>query len=254
MVILLSPAKIQNFKKQDSINNFSEAEYLKEAKSIIGELKKLSVAEIEKLLKIKKELALKTADQYYNFGEHNPASAKQAVMVYSGEVFRGLDASSFSLNDFEYLQSHLRILSALYGILRPLDLIQAYRLDLNDKLKVDNKSLYEFWGEKVTKSLNSLLKKHGDNCPIINLASEEYFKVLDKKMIKNPIYDLEFLQNTKNGYKQIVIYTKKARGLMSKFIIKNNLKDPEDLKAFDEDDYWYNNALSSKNKLVFTRK
>jgi cytoplasmic iron level regulating protein YaaA (DUF328/UPF0246 family) len=254
MIILLSPAKIQNFSHQNKINDFSLPEYLNEAKDIVAELKKRSLQELKEILKVKDDLALKAFGQYFNFGEHDAINAKQALLVYAGEVFRGMGVDSFVADDFHYAQSHLRIFSGLYGVLRPLDLIQPYRLDVSANLKMNNdKNLYDFWGEIVTKSLNDLLRKDDENFPVVNLASKEYFNIINTKKITNPILNIEFFQHVNNEYKQITIYTKKARGLMSRFIIKNRITEPEDLIAFDEDNYWYNPSLSSEDKFIFIK-
>lgn len=254
MLILLSPAKIQNFKPQHVVSEYSLPVFLSNAQLLVNKMKQLSVDELAKLLGVNRELARLNADRFYNWQQpFTPQNAKQTVLVFNGEVFHGLDAGSFSTSDFKYAQSHLRILSGLYGVLRPLDLIQPYRIDVSTKLKTDaGKDLYAFWREKVTQ--NIIVSAQASGNIIINLMSGEYFKTIDRRKLTARIIDVEFLENKNDTYKPIVIYTKKARGLLARYIIQNEIEYPEDLKGFCDEGYWFNQQLSSENKFVFTRR
>lgn len=252
MLILLSPAKIQNFEPQNILQENTLPAFLPEASQLVDVMKKFSAKELENLLQINPYLARQTADRYYNWSlPFTVENAKQTILVFNGEVFHGLDAKSFSVNDFEYAQSHLRVFSGLYGVLCPFDLIQPYRLDVGTKLLINKKNLYYFWRDKLTQNILQVVQRSGS--PVVNLMSNEYFKVIDKKKIKVPIIDIEFLESKNDSYKPIVVYTKKARGLMARYIIQNKIEDVEHLKAFSDEGYWYNHNLSTQAKLVFTR-
>lgn len=255
MLILLSPAKIQNFKTQDVVKSFTIPEYLNEAEQLVGLLRELSPYELGKLLDINANLTQLNFDRVFNW--HLPftrKNAKQAVMVFDGEVFRGLNPKTFSTDDFKYAQAHLRLFSGLYGVLRPLDLIQAYRLEVSSKLRNPlGKNLYDFWRDKVTTSVLSALKSSGKPLVLLNLASSEYFKTLELKDSNIKVIDVEFYEHRNDQLKQIVIYTKKARGLMARYIIQNRIDKVEDLKGFGEAGYWFSPQLSTDTKLVFTR-
>jgi cytoplasmic iron level regulating protein YaaA (DUF328/UPF0246 family) len=192
------------------------------------------------------------------FGEWSlpftPENARQAVLAFNGDVYSGLDANSFSDDDFNFAQQHFRILSGLYGLLKPLDLMQAYRLEMGTKLdNVRGANLYQFWGDIITKELNEVLVEQGDDV-LINLASNEYFKAVNKKSLNATIITPQF-KDWKNGqYKMISFYAKKARGLMARYIIQNQIKNIEQVKDFDLAGYQFNTDFSQGNELVFTRK
>ena len=179
------------------------------------------------------------------------SNARQAVYAFSGDVYRGLDAYSIENDKIDFMQNSVRIISGLYGLIKPLDLIQPYRLEMGTKLSFDsNKNLYDFWRKKITEKLNNELI---DNEPLINLASNEYFKAIDTKVIKSDIYSVNFKQFKNGSYKTIAIFSKKARGMMTRFIINNQIDDINGLKLFDYDDYSYHESLSNDKELVFTR-
>jgi len=255
MLLLISPAKIQNLIPQKLEKKFTQPEFLNSAESLVQEIRQLSVIELSKLLNINANLAQLNSDRYFNW--HRPFTAensKQAVLAFNGEVFHGLDANSFSPDDFVYLQSHLRILSGLYGILRPLDLIQLYRLEISTKLPIEKwKNLYAFWGDRITLSINEALTHSGEARVLLNLASGEYFKSVNLKLLDARVINFEFLENKNEGYRSVVMYTKKARGMMARYVIQNRIENTEDLKGFDAEGYWINPQLSGENKLVFTR-
>jgi cytoplasmic iron level regulating protein YaaA (DUF328/UPF0246 family) len=191
------------------------------------------------------------------FGSWNPAftpaNAKQALLAFKGDVYTGLDAQSLGEADFDYAQQHLRMLSGLYGLLRPLDLMQPYRLEMGTKLaNARGKDLYAFWGTRISEWLNEALADQGDDV-LLNLASNEYFSAVKRSALKARVIDAEF-KDLKNGqYKIISFYAKKARGLMSRFVIEQRINDPVQLKHFDVQGYRYNAEQSSPNKLVFLR-
>jgi len=255
MIILLSPAKIQNFNPQNLITDYTKPFFMDEAEQLVELMRNLSPAELSKLLDINSNLSHLNTDRHLNW--HRPftmKNAKQAVLVFDGEVYRGLDAKSLKTDEIAYMQIHLRLFSGLYGLLRPLDLIQPYRIDVSSKLENPNgKDLYSFWKEKVTDKVISDLKKSGKPQVIINLASSEYIKTLNTKSQKLSILYIEFYEYKNDRLKQIVIYTKKARGMMARFVIQNRIENLEDLKGFSEEGYWYSPQMSTENKMVFVR-
>lgn len=255
MLILLSPAKIMNSKTESSSNVFTEAKFMNEAAQLISLLKELSPSNLGKLLEINMNLTQLNFDRIFNW--HRPftlKNAKQAVFLFDGEVYRALNAKSFSTTELAYAQLHLRLLSGLYGVLRPLDLIQPYRLEVSSKLENPlGSDLYSFWKDKVTTSVLNDLKKSGQPEIILNLASAEYIKTLNLKNKNVQVIDVEFFEHKNDKLKQIVIYTKKARGLMARYVIQNQIEDIEELKGFSDEGYWYSPQLSTETKLVFTR-
>lgn len=255
MILILSPAKILNFKEQATIDKFSTPEFMTKAESLVKLMRDLSPSDLSELLDINTNLTQLNFDRFFNWHKpFTPKNAKQAALTFDGEVFRGLNAKTFSTEDFEYAQTHLRILSGLYGVLRPLDLIQAYRLEVSSKLQNPlGKDLYAFWKESVTGSILKALKKSGKPQFILNLASSEYFKTLDLKNKNVRTLNVEFYEYKNDKYSQIVIYTKKARGLMARYVIENRIENEEDLKGFNAEGYWYSPQMSSSDKLVFTR-
>lgn len=255
MLVLISPAKIQNFNPQSVTEQYTLPEFLKQSEQLIQLIKELSTSELAKLLDINSNLTQLNIDRYFNWHlPFSPQNAKQAVLTFDGEAFRGLNAKTFSSDDFDYAQSHLRILSGLYGVLRPLDFIQPYRIDVSSKLRNPKGSdLYAFWKEKVSASVFKAMKNGDKQEFILNLMSKEYLKTLDLKHKKVKIIDVEFYEMKDDQYKQIVIYTKKARGLMAQYVIKNRIEDIEDLKGFSAENYWFSPQLSTDSKLVFTR-
>lgn len=254
MIAILSPAKSLDFEKQFNIRD-TKTRFKEETNHLIEVLKSKSEEEVQELMSISDKLAQLNVERYDNFKKRTPKYAKQAILAFQGDVYQGLAAESFSHEEHDYAQQHLRILSGLYGLLRPLDLIQPYRLEMGTKLETDKgNNLYDFWGDKITKELKKDLKSQGDNI-LINLASNEYFKSVNKKDLKKDfqIIDIEF-KDFKNGkYKIISFFAKKARGLMSRYIVKNQIKKVEDLKGFDLDGYSFDESESTKNKLAFKR-
>lgn len=254
MLIIISPAKIQNFEPQQIETRYTQPLFLDKAEKLVDSMRKLSVIELSKRLQINSGLAHQNADRFFNW--HTPftsENAKQAVMAYYGPVFRSLDAASLSADDFEYMQSHLLIFSGLYGILRPLDLIQPYRLEISTKLKTEQgEDLYAYWSKPITQTLKNALTNTNTNI-LLNLTSHEYFKSIDKSKLKAQIIDFEFNQYKNEKLSSAVIYIKKARGLMARYVIENRIEDIEDLKGFNAEGYWFNPQASTHSKFVFTR-
>lgn len=255
MLVIISPAKIQNFKSEKVITDYTIPDFLDEAEDLVNQVRQLSVSALAELLGINTTLAMTNAERFAAWHRpFKPENAKQAVLVFNGEVFHGLDVRSLQSKQLAYLQDHLRIFSGLYGILRPFDLIQPYRLDVSDRLSNDSgEDLYGYWREKVTTKINEAIENAGNPGVLLNLTSGEYIKCLYRKSVKARIIDVDFHEETPDGYKTIVVYTKKARGMMTRFVIENEIDDPEYLKAFDYGGYYYNRNLSKKDRMVFTR-
>jgi hypothetical protein len=255
MIILLSPAKIQNFKSQEEIKFHSQPEFLNEASYLVALMRNLKPFELGALMEINRQLSHLNFDRFVQW--HLPFTlnnAKQAVLAFDGEVYRGLNAGTFTEEEMKYAQQHLRLLSGLYGILKPFDLIQAYRLEVSSKLMNHaGNDLYPFWKEKVTQSIQRDLRASGQPEIILNLSSSEYSKILDIKKANISMLNVEFLEYQHDRFKQIVVYTKKARGMMARYVIRHKIENEEDLKGFNENGYWYHHELSNKNKLVFVR-
>ena len=254
MISVISPAKSLDFETEVPTHLQTEALYIDRAELLIKKLRTLSRKKIGELMSISTQLAELNFQRYQDWTlTHNNEDTRQALLAFKGDVYIGLDAYSFSDEDFNFAQEHLNILSGLYGILRPLDEIRPYRLEMGTKLPVRRKkNLYEFWGDTQVEHLNKILANH-DSKYLINLASNEYFKSVNTKKLDGEIITPEF-KDFKNGeYKMISFLAKKARGMMSAFIIKNRIDTPQEIKRFDTDGYAYNDLLSDGNKWVFTR-
>ena len=255
MLLVVSPAKNLDFESPLPTDKYSQPELLAHSKTLISHCIKLTPVDISTLMSISDKLAGLNAAR---FGEWSMPftvdNARQAVLAFNGDVYTGLDAKTFSADDFDFAQKHMRILSGLYGLLKPLDLMQAYRLEMGTRLANERGSnLYQFWGDIITDSVNQALEEQGDNV-LINLASNEYFKSVKKKNLKGEIITPAF-KDWKNGqFKIISFFAKKARGLMARYIIEHRLTDVEQLKAFDVAGYQYSEDLSQGNDWVFTRK
>lgn len=257
MITLLSPAKLQSYKPQQQVSEYTRPLFLQKSEKLMSKLQTLSISEVAQLLKVNFKIAEQVHNQHIRWNKnHTPQNAKQAAWVFNGEAYRGLDVASFSDEDIQYAQHHFRILSGLYGMLRPLDLMQPYRVDVADEVEnILGKNLYDFWKKEVNQALAEMLKNTAAPKIILNLMSKEYGKLLDRKNLKAKIIDVEFLQYQPDTdkYKPIVVYIKKARGMMARFVIKNRITEATDLQAFSEEGYWFNEQLSSENTFVFTR-
>lgn len=255
MLIVVSPAKTLDFDTPPVITDFTQPELLGESARLIERARKLSPAGIGKLMKISDKLAGLNAARFADWQpDFTPDNAKQALLAFKGDVYTGLDAESLSEADFAFAQAHFRMLSGLYGLLRPLDLMQPYRLEMGTKLDNERgKDLYAFWGNIITDKLNQALEEQGDNV-LINLASNEYFKAVSPKHLAGQIITPVF-KDCKNGqYKIISFYAKKARGMMARYIIQHQLTEVSQLTAFDTAGYYFVEAESSATELVFKRE
>lgn len=253
MKIIISPAKSLDFESKVPIEEFSNYQFLKQSLAIDKVLKKQKPKNLMQLMDISENLANLNwqRNQDRNLTEMNENNARQAVFAFSGEVYVGLDAYSLKSTQIDDMQEKLRILSGLYGILKPLDLIQPYRLEMGTKLPIGTKkNLYEYWKTTLTKALNSELEK--DEL-LINLASTEYFSALDYKKLITPVIIPEFKDYKDGKLKMISFFAKKARGLMVRYILDTNASTLEDLKMFNYEGYAFDANLSTSTKLVFTR-
>lgn len=254
MIAILSPAKSLDFDKQFNLEA-SKPRFTQETNQLIEVLKKKSSAEVQELMSISEKLAELNVERYDNFKKRTPKYAKQAALAFQGDVYQGMQAEDFTKEEHEFAQQHVRILSGLYGLLRPLDLIQPYRLEMGTRLNIEqHDSLYSFWDDKIAKELIKDLKSQGDKI-IINLASNEYFKAADRAILRKKVQliDVEF-KDYKNGeHKIISFYAKKARGLMARFIVKNRLTQIEELKSFNYEGYYFDEKDSDQSKLAFKR-
>ena len=252
MKIVISPAKSLNFEKNVPTTVYSEASFLKEATTIQKVVKKQSPKKLMALMAISEKLAELNWERNQNWALPFTAdNARQAVFAFDGDVYTGLDAYTLSEDKFPILQDKVRILSGLYGLLKPLDLIQAYRLEMGTSLAIGSKkNLYEFWKKTITKTLNEELKP---NELFLNLASNEYFSAIDSKTLKTTIITPEFKDYKDGKLTMISFVAKKARGLMVRYIIDNKVKTLEELKGFNSEGYQFDSNLSSDTKLVFTR-
>ena len=252
MKIVISPAKSLNFEKELPTPIHTEPSFLKESRQVHKVLKDKKPAELADLMSISDKLAdlnwKRNQDWKTPFTISN---SRPAIYTFDGDVYTGLDAYTIPLNKMEVLQDRLRILSGLYGLLKPLDLMQAYRLEMGTKLPIgESQNLYQFWKPTITKALNKELKE-GEL--FVNLASNEYFSAIDVKALKVPVITPEF-KDYKNGKLKIIsFFAKKARGMMVRYIIDSNAETIEDLKGFNYDGYQFDANLSKENQLVFTR-
>ncbi len=255
MLLVISPAKTLDYDTPPKTRTFTVPDYLEHSELLIARARQYSALDIAELMEVSMKIAELNFERFEQWHTpFTPDNAKQAVLAFKGDVYTGLDAESFTAADFKFAQKHLRILSGLYGLLRPLDLMQPYRLEMGRKVDTERgKNLYEFWGSIITEGLNQQLKKLKSPY-LINLASNEYFKAVKPKLLDGEIITPEF-KDWKNGqYKMMGVYAKKARGQLSRFVIQNQLTDPEQIKAFDVDGYRFNEEMSSANKWVFTRR
>lgn len=253
MIVLLSPAKTLDYNKTN-VSTHSNPRLLVESETLVGVLKEKSPIDLQNLMSISEKLAEENFKRYHNFQlPFDLSNAKQAVLAFKGDVYQGLEATDFSDEDLEFAQQHIRILSGLYGILRPLDLMQPYRLEMGTKLQQNgSKNLYEFWGTKITQLINEDLKSSNGKW-VVNLASNEYFKSVKKDLLEGDLLNVDFKENRDGKYKTIAFNAKKARGAMSKQIVKNRIQEASELKYLVVNDYVFNEQFSTDNHFVFTK-
>ncbi len=255
MLLVISPAKSLDFSQTNDFENFSEPVFLKEAQILIKELRNYKPEELSSLMSISAKLAELNYERFIKWHlPFNLQNAKPALYAFKGDVYQGIDAKSLNNKEIKFANTHLRILSGLYGVLAPLDIIQEYRLEMGTKLtNLTGKNLYEFWGDKITTEINKAIEQSSGEKVLINLASNEYFKSIQAKNLNYEVITPVF-KDYKNGqYKIVSFFAKKARGLMSRFIFQNNITKAENIKAFDLANYHFNPELSQKKEWIFTR-
>ena len=254
MLAILSPAKTLDYDTPLKTKLNSQPIYGRESNQLIKTLRTFEPFEVASLMKISDKLADLNHKRFVEW-RNKPAESKTrpAALAFKGDVYQGLEAESFNDNDLKFAQRHLRILSGLYGLLRPLDVIQPYRLEMGTKLKTSKgQNLYDYWGTKLTTGLNEALKESKEGT-LVNLASNEYFGAVQPKLLEGSLLNIGFKEKRNGQLKFVSFSAKKARGLMAKFIIKERLKNPDDLKNFDLEDYKFNKKLSSELDWTFSR-
>lgn len=253
MLMIISPAKTLDYESPLTTETHTQPDFLDDACELIDQLKELEPHQVSNLMSISEKLGQLNAERFQTWHTpFTPDNARQAVLAFKGDVYTGLDAESFSEEDFSFAQKHLRILSGLYGLLKPLDLMQPYRLEMGTRFEnTRGKDLYAFWGSKITDALNQLLAS--DDKVLVNLASVEYFKSVQKKHLDARLVTPQF-KDWKNGqYKMISFYAKKARGLMCRYAIQNRITQADDLKGFNLEGYYFSEDQSDNNNWVFLR-
>jgi len=252
MKLVISPAKSLDFIRSLPTESNSKACFLKEAESLNNILREKSPQDLSELMSISPSLGELNYQRNNSWQlPFNSSNSRQAIYAFNGDVYRGIDAYSIAENKIDLLQDTVRIISGLYGLLKPLDLIQPYRLEMGTKMPVgSNKNLYEFWRKKLTESISQELK---DEEIFLNLASNEYIKAIDTKVLKTPMITANFKQLKDGNYKTIAIFSKRARGLMTRYIIDNNIDSIKGIKGFNSDGYLFTESLSFDNELIFTR-
>ncbi len=254
MLMVISPAKKLDFETEPVTSKYTQPELLEHSKILVDILKQKSIEDLIKLLNISYGLAETNLQRYQQWmPPFTLDNAKQAVLAFNGDVYEGLKATEMSQDDLDFAQDHLRILSGLYGVLRPLDLIQPYRLPMGTKLvNPRGKNLYQFWGDLITETLNNALVYH-KNKVLVNLASNEYFKAINTDKVNGRIITPVFKEYKNGNLRVISFYAKKARGMMARYVITNRIDDIEGLKGFNMDGYKFEQSLSTGDKLVFVR-
>ncbi len=253
MILLLSPAKTLDF-SQVGLKKYSLPRMLADSEKLVGIMRKKSARSLKQLMGVSDKIAEVNVKRFREFSlPFTAENAKQAVLAFKGDVYMGLQSDTFEEADFEFAQKHLRILSGLYGLLAPLDLMQAYRLEMGLPLKNGRKkNLYEFWGDKITELINSDLAESGSDT-VVNLASQEYFRAVKPALLKGNLFHIHFKEWRNGQYKVISFNAKKARGILARQIIKNRITEIEEVKSFDVDGYVFKEELSGKREFLFAR-
>lgn len=254
MLAIISPAKTLDFESAVRKLPIFQPNLIDYSEQLIEICRQLSPQDIASLMSISDKLAGLNAARFVEWTkEHNEQNSRAAIFAFKGDVYTGLDAESLSDEDISFAQTHLRMLSGLYGLLRPLDLMQPYRLEMGTKLaNSKGKDLYAFWGNVITQAVQQALDEQGDNV-LVNLASDEYYKSVKESRLQAQIVKPIFLDNKNGRYKVVSFYAKKARGLMCRYIIQNRLTHVDQLKDFDLGGYWFDKTASTENELVFKR-
>lgn len=255
MLVVVSPAKTLDYESPLATQKYTQPELLDYSQQLIEVCRQLTPADVASLMKVSDKIADLNVGRFQEWSDtFTLDNARQAILAFKGDVYTGLDAESLSEDDFAYAQDHLRMLSGLYGLLRPLDLMQPYRLEMGTKLASDKGSnLYQFWGNVITDKLNQAIAKQGDNV-LINLASNEYFKAVKPKALDAQVITPVFKDCKKGQYKVISFYAKKARGMMARYIIDNRISSVADLTQFDTAGYYFAEQESTPTELVFKRE
>ncbi|MEL7349929.1 MAG: peroxide stress protein YaaA [Cyanobacteria bacterium P01_A01_bin.116] len=253
MLMVISPAKTLDYSGAN-YPEFTVPAVLKDSEKLVSQLSGYDAEQLSSLMKISDKLANLNQQRFQDFQTpFTPDNAKQALLVFKGDVYRGMSVADYTEEELSFAQDHLRILSGLYGVLRPLDLMQPYRLEMGTKLATDKgKNLYEFWGNKITELIDAELAGADDPC-LVNLASNEYFKSINRKALKARVLNIAFKENKNDVYKIIAIHAKRARGLMADFVIRNQIDGAEGLKGFDREGYTFRESLSDDATWVFCR-
>lgn len=254
MFFVLSPAKNLNEKDPAPVSEFTQPDLLAESDILMQQLRELAPQQIAELMHVSDKIALLNAQRNAEWNTpFTPENAKQAVFMFNGDVYEGMDANTLNTDQIQYLQGRVRLLSGLYGLLRPLDLIQPYRLEMGTAFaNLRGKNLYEFWGDIITNLLNDTLAQAGSNT-LVNLASQEYFKSVNTKTLRARLITPIFKDEKNGKYKIISFYAKHARGLMVRYAAEHNITDPEMLKNFNYEGYAFNDAASNESEWVFMR-
>jgi cytoplasmic iron level regulating protein YaaA (DUF328/UPF0246 family) len=254
MLTIVGPAKTIDTRPHGITESFSFPEYIDRAEELVDQLRQYSIPQLKSLMQVSDKLATLNFERYMQWHtSYSAEQGQQAILAFSGEVFNGLQARSLSEEDLLFAQEHIRLLSGLYGVLRPLDLILPYRLEMGTKMKnIRGRNLYDFWKEIIPMKIAEQTNLQ-DSKDLINLTSNEYFKSIEPRSFPHPIITPVFKESDGKGFRNVTVYAKKARGMMLRFIIQNRINDPEYLKAFDEDGYYFNNNLSTTKEWVFCR-
>ncbi|WP_224997956.1 peroxide stress protein YaaA [Cesiribacter sp. SM1] len=254
MLIIISPSKTQDFAPLPRSLSYTQPHFLDESSKLVTELRKKKPAALRELMDISDNLAELNHSRYQEWQvPFTIENAKQALFAFKGDVYTGIPAEEYSDEELQYAQEHLRILSGLYGLLRPLDLMQPYRLEM--KIKLKNKrgaDLYKFWGSRLTEGLNDALQQQKE-AVLVNLASNEYYKAVQPKNIKGRIITPQFKEFKNGKYSTVALFAKRARGLMTDYILRNRLEAPEDIKGFNQEGYSYSEPQSTGDEWVFVR-
>jgi cytoplasmic iron level regulating protein YaaA (DUF328/UPF0246 family) len=254
MIITLSPSKGQDFETPAPIKKHSKPADLKDSALLIKELKKIKIDDLQELMDVSNDLAQLNVGRYKRFKTPFTAkNSKQAIFAFKGDVYSGIDIDTFTTEDFDYAQSHLRILSGLYGCLRPLDLIQPYRLEMKTRLaNPRGENLYQFWGDGITASLNTALKKQQEPV-LVNLASNEYFKSVRPKLLEGRLLNINFKETKQGKTRVVAIFAKRARGMMADYILRNRIESPAGIRKFRQGGYRFSKELSDDKQWTFER-
>jgi len=254
MIITLSPSKGQDFETPVVLDDATLPAMLDDSQLLIDVLRKYSVSQVRELMEVSENIARLNVDRYKSFSlPFTPDNARPALFAFKGDVYRGIPVQEYTEEDLRFAQEHLRMLSGLYGCLRPLDLIQPYRLEMKTRLKNPRgDNLYQFWGDRLTQCLNAELAKQKE-ATLVNLASNEYFKAVKPKLLEGRLLNIAFKEE-KNGKARIIaVFAKRARGMMADFIIRNRIESAEDIQGFDREGYRYSRADSDERTWVFKR-